>query len=468
MSATDTLRAVPLPYLTTIFKTYVKDFTAMRYYITRPLMEFACHAIECSRSRDDLDNRATYLAVSKEHFIEDVYLSAASTQIKKDLFSIPLNAFFDICVEELSGKGLLPDIGVQVMTWANCMRIDKWLRQCAWHPDADIDRTLGPLLRQYEAPSTTDGCICTRMISESDFESQVASIRIFRGLTNAVRNFATPQVSPRPKDVVDAIRQYVQLAMNAVDIWLLHTATNAGNQDRREAILHEGEKTMLWAWRNMLHDPFSGLTDQVKDILAKSSSVGNIEYLMRHLVKHHALDGVASKHLHFRIYNILVHAAMGEVKWLWSEEVGSAIEAEFDVFENARELINQGSSMAENYRPKGTQDQVTAELEARIVRYYHLGPTGDVPVEPIGPRIDPLQFSKKATEAGGDQVCPICQVDFTNAEEFVTLDACKHLLHLDCLDALVNQAYPGSGGVKCPCCRVELCETRDYKAVLDS
>jgi hypothetical protein len=83
------------------------------------------------------------------------------------------------------------------------------------------------------------------MILESDFELQVASTRIFPGLADAVRNFAIPQVPPRPKDVVDGIRQYVQLAMNAVDIWILHTATNAANQDRREAILHEGEKTML-------------------------------------------------------------------------------------------------------------------------------------------------------------------------------------------------------------------------------
>jgi hypothetical protein len=85
-----------------------------------------------------------------------------------------------------------------------------------------------------------------------------------------------------------------------------------------------------------------------------------------------------------------------------------------------------------------------------------------------GPLNDPRAISSRVAHISGDHVCTVCQCDLMDDDnERTKLDVCGHVLHLQCLDDLVNQAYLGKASVCCPVCRAGICMTRDYTAVVE-
>jgi hypothetical protein len=44
------------------------------------------------------------------------------------------------------------------------------------------------------------------------------------------------------------------------------------------------------------------------------------------------------------------------------------------------------------------------------------------------------------------------------------LQGCNDVLHLECLNELINQAYPNMSDVLCPNCRAPVCKSRDFMA----
>ncbi|KAH7093595.1 hypothetical protein FB567DRAFT_576249 [Paraphoma chrysanthemicola] len=427
------LQPVPLPYLTAIFKTHILDYTSTYHYIFGNIV---------------VAGLAESLAHAKHLLAQDVFFSGASAQVKKDLFSIPLDSFFDTCIKEFTGKGLHLGTAEETVTDIEVCEnlVGDWVQKCASHPDADIDESLKPLLSRYDFSLEHRRSLCRKLAS--NYKMQECSPYFFPDMRNILRSvaihlFFAQQPKLTRKDVVTIIRQFIQLAMNAVDVWCLHEGTNPANQDRRKSILAEGSVTMEWAWVNMLAAPFSGISEDAKNVLEGSNIVENIQYVLQDAVKSHVRAGVESRHLHYVVYAQVVSAAAEERVWGSLDEVVAAIRNEFEMVV---------SSIPEFYRPKGTKDEITAELEAGLYRYYNLGPQDDVPIEPVGPRIDPLLY--------------VCLNDLNESGDVLKLDACKHLIYLDCLDALMNHVTPGKNGVHCPNSRTRLCDVRDYKATL--
>ncbi|OAL02155.1 hypothetical protein IQ06DRAFT_346748 [Phaeosphaeriaceae sp. SRC1lsM3a] len=122
-------------------------------------------------------------------------------------------------------------------------------------------------------------------------------------------------------------------------------------------------------------------------------------------------------------------------------------------------------------RPIGTADQVTAELAARVAFFFpkNGGNGRDVPIEAVGPAIDPRTLGHSVTEQPpSDERCPVCRCNFADpGDPSLALNACGHVFPVDCLDPWVNRVDVGLSTINCPYCRAQLCEARDYKGVVE-
>ena len=149
--------------------------------------------------------------------------------------------------------------------------------------------------------------------------------------------------------------------------------------------------------------------------------------------------------------------------------IKSAVETAFPLYRYNPNRTFQCRAIPKYYRPQGTYDQITAEIEILLRRNYYRGSPTEVTLEPIGPWTDPRDLSERVavTAAPLRNTCSICQEWTTAEKELVKLKVCEHMFHLECVDELINQGYPGLEAVRCPLCRIKLCTPRDYKAVLN-
>lgn len=138
---------------------------------------------------------------------------------------------------------------------------------------------------------------------------------------------------------------------------------------------------------------------------------------------------------------------------------------------------------------------------SRSASPFHLA---DVELEAYGPKID-LQMVAHPCEPPQGDSCPICLEEFVQNEpsQGVTsttgaskadkksrirslrpgnilqrrqatkqsksskpmqFNLCNHIFHLGCMKQVVNQAYPRSDLVACPCCRTSICPARHTRA----
>jgi hypothetical protein len=124
---------------------------------------------------------------------------------------------------------------------------------------------------------------------------------------------------------------------------------------------------------------------------------------------------------------------------------------------------NFTSADLEKFRPRGINYYNVRELESRI-RQATVSFSGDVPLQAIGPRNDPRAVSVLMRNVPLEQMCTICQTEIEGGDECVMLQSCTDVLHLECLDTLINEVYPNVKDVRCPNCRTPVCATRDYVA----
>ena len=460
---------VPLPYLTALYKAYARDHTALKWYILPPITRFVSRAVECAQRNVGPEVQAADRASARQEFVEEVYFSAASTQLKKDLFELPLNDLFDICVVQFRGTVIFCEGDDEEMEEACMKGIGTYINRCVLHVDCDTDGSLQQLLRQHKAVHSELNT-GNQLLSNFDEQMSIIPTRTagpWPGMTQLLREVMFKYVPNKvdqnafdSADIVSTLRQLIQLAMNAVDVRLLHINTDEGN-----AMATEGCSTIIWAWNNMLLDPFSDVPLHVKKILAGLNVIGSIELLLNYIIGRALGTGVKPEHLHFAVYTIVVAGALDENVWNIVDRniLVSAIEPNFSF-----PPYVQGCLIPEYFRPEGTWDQVTDELTARLRQNGEFDDSSDVPVEPIGPPIDPRSLGQTATDALAGETCTVCLENFADSdEEVVKLNACQHFIHLECLDVLANQAYPGHTAIRCPYCRAELCASRDYQAVLE-
>ncbi|KAF2024305.1 hypothetical protein EK21DRAFT_94198 [Setomelanomma holmii] len=427
------LRAIPLPYLTSLLKTHIKDYASVVTYIREALIAMAVEAMHCSNTWDQPQQRAANTAMLKQHFTYQIYLGGASTQVKKDILSIPFEEFLGVCVRELS-------VGT-------------------------FNTPMGYLAQAELA---------------SDFEVQVASKESFPGLTSATQkmlvmlNRGWPNAGNvvRTERLTGIIQQFVKLAMNAVDLLNLYQSTNPANQQRRQEIWREGKMKMLWAWKLMLNHPFSDMSPLLRMILSETNIAENIEYLCHHVIPQLIRAGIDCKHLHYVVYLDIFSAAIETKPEYTPQDVEFLGEVVVHHFSKPVDLPAAEHQVPQYYRPEGTHDQITAAVEGTLrLQGIHGDQEAviDIPVEPSGPLIDPLQMGRVVTEVDDDESCAICQIGFKeSAEAIVKLHVCGHILHQEFLEGLINRAYMGSDKVMCPNCRARICAARDYKAVLEA
>jgi hypothetical protein len=122
---------------------------------------------------------------------------------------------------------------------------------------------------------------------------------------------------------------------------------------------------------------------------------------------------------------------------------------------------NFTSGDMEKFRPRGMNYYTVRELESRI-RQTTVSFSIDVPLQAIGPRNDPRTVCDPMYTVPADQMCTICQIEFEVEDECVMLRSCKDVLHLECLDILINEVYPNVKDVRYPNCRTPICTARDY------
>lgn len=186
-----------------------------------------------------------------------------------------------------------------------------------------------------------------------------------------------------------------------------------------------------------------------------------------------------------------------------------------DLPEPTDDLDDESSAPSEDQNIQWEEYTVDLTRSGHVHRFFRrLNPFGtrhrassleivDVVHEACGPRILPNTVSHMC-EPPKDDVCPICLDAFgredateqpqsrgkahsnilprsihrvkyirwrqkavknEKGEEAMMLDSCKHIFHLECLDQLLNRAYPQTGLVQCPCCRATVCIARPTRVV---
>jgi hypothetical protein len=103
------------------------------------------------------------------------------------------------------------------------------------------------------------------------------------------------------------------------------------------------------------------------------------------------------------------------------------------------------------------------ELESPV-RQATIRFSSDVSLLAVGPRNDPRAVSDPIDAVPKEQICTTCQTELKAGDEYMMLQNCTDTLHLECLDSLVNQAYPKVKDVRCPNCRAPICTAREYVA----
>jgi hypothetical protein len=358
--------------------------------------------------------------------------------------------------------------------------IQQYLMLCASHPGLEADDSLGPLLlRHFNRDWLAPDLICG-FVLPSDYQEQQSIIRsspdecwpgmsqIFKKMGANPDRDGIEQPPISSESVHSVLRQFIQLAMNCVDLKIMYLNTDAAEPVRRHHVLDEGEGVVTWAWRNMLDDPFSNVTTRAKQMLVELNLRGSIELLLHDLLRK-PLGLEEPEYLHLAVYMMILCAAANNQCWTSADmsKIKKTIGPSFPVPPSILHSGGESPRPPTFYRPPGTWDQVTDELNARL-RQYDSGELTDVPLELVGAPIDPRSLGQTAVSAPTDEKCTVCLDSFDDVfQEFVKLNACQHVIHFECLDALVNQIYPGRAAVRCPYCRAELCKARDYRAVLE-
>lgn len=97
MSSETFLPPVLMPYLTPLFKTYVKDPASVRHHVQKPLISVfqVCSTHVCQGCPTDPVARGMWLARAKECFTINACHCSASAELKRVMFELPLEHFFD-------------------------------------------------------------------------------------------------------------------------------------------------------------------------------------------------------------------------------------------------------------------------------------------------------------------------------------------------------------------------------------
>jgi hypothetical protein len=288
-----------------------------------------------------------------------------------------------------------------------------------------------------------------------------AQSNVFLGMTRFIGDNISLQEDSAIESIEHVIKYFLCLAMNAVDIHLVtHRLRSAGGYTSRDLVdvFTEGGELLEVYSRTVLRNPFSNTPVHVRRALAEANITEIIHYLLDYFVASMLIKKIPAENLHETVYRLVLDAALKKIDDLAADPAGN-IRANMSTLHlrDSRNETDSDTAMVWT-RPSGMEDMVTTELESFVLQNFEDGSVADVPIEPIGPRVDPGRLSDATSEPPANKRCPVCLESYTMAGNMcVKLRACAHLLHRACLDELVNGTYPGVPEVRCPVCRTSLC-----------
>jgi hypothetical protein len=215
-------------------------------------------------------------------FTEKVYLTAASIQLKKDLFGLLVEEFFNTYTRVLQNDA---QFLMEMSAYESFRGVTLWIVECATHIDADVNGSLAPLMRPYRL---CHPALRQNRQAHSDLGQQLLEIKTGRlgpcpGMTRVLRLALLK--SCNSVDMILVIRQFVQLAMNGVDVCIAHAnaeippdaRTDDGNEAPGEV---ECQAVLLWAWCYMLDEPYSNVPHSIRKIPATTNFLGNTQIVL--------------------------------------------------------------------------------------------------------------------------------------------------------------------------------------------
>ncbi|KAH7412211.1 hypothetical protein DE146DRAFT_732527 [Phaeosphaeria sp. MPI-PUGE-AT-0046c] len=452
--------AVPMPYLTPLFMTHIKDAASVRHHICSPLQlvwQITNRYIYENPVPDPVA-RGMWLARAKDYFTAEVYHSSASSELKRAMFELPLRDFFDTCIACFLGfnRGII-----------QAHEFPRWLAMCAMHPEADIDRSCYEMLNLYNMiQETVEYSSATP--NDAAYSASISFCGHFPQMNDALEYMSRILGEAA---YLSALQAFVQLGANVVDMFLYVYRTLA-QTNVSESIIIEGLDCVTWAWQNMLDNPFGAIRPDARGFLVDLVDFGGLAAAMlRHIQSKVRFNSVGEDKLHGVMWtSILRYAA--SVPGMYDRTLESVIQNNLCLKADKKEkiLAALADQLPEIERPIDTTDQVTAELSARVALMLNDNDEmRDVPIEAMGPAIDPRTLGHFVTESPtSDERCPVCRGEFADTEPFLALNACGHLFHVDCLDPWVNRVDVGLTRINCPYCRAQLCDARNYKGVVES
>jgi hypothetical protein len=446
-------QCVPLPYLTELFKSFIGDFRAF-VQILNHTIPFVKYTLGRTPLEQGTPEWLAHRSAMKFSFLQNVAAAPMSAHLKKTMTALPVDDFFEVIVgqlQELYSKAMhAGDMSLSV--FANI-----WIVGCATHPDADVDRSLARRIR----PRAEEVIAWTPR--RSDYMQQLEAAATgeqgpFPGLSRAVLYAQICKTPLSPAELYRVVQTFWQLAIHAVDIWVYcnEASQELGADDA--LVLNTGEDLMVHHFRNVVAN-FFDVPLPVREVLNNTNYLGNIQFLLKHVVPQLLEHGVENEYLHSEMHKFMVEAMLDPITGL-VDEFATVVESILGGLDFRHE------AMPPEWRPPFlNNDDLSKDLHF-YVRQAMPEPSEDLAVEATGPRNDPRVVSNPVETVPTGEICTVCQSELDSPTECVRLHTCTHLLHLDCLDRLINQAYTSMWHVACPMCRARICLVRDYRAVV--
>jgi hypothetical protein len=279
----------------------------------------------------------------------------------------------------------------------------QWLIFSCLHPKNRMNRavakSLGDHLIPYYIPSGAwSNFEFPNGNTEQDFWPGLNDV-LCEGVTRC-KDTADPFAE---EDLLSVLRLYIRLKCWVADNYLASYDLLEEWEEDEAYLLGEPcvlrENGVLW---RALGDPSlentspRRVTFLAKQLVSRMNMTGNVEFLFHVLYAWVAHDGVSPDQLVFRVYQWIIRAATNaKMDQLDHHTVLNIVKRNFEFWD-----VNM-EPMPPNWRPLDCPNELASMLEEDdddivaedTFEIDEFDPPEDVPVEPIGPRKDPLTFS---------------------------------------------------------------------------
>ncbi|KAK7185557.1 hypothetical protein PSPO01_08243 [Paraphaeosphaeria sporulosa] len=203
---------------------------------------------------------------------------------------------------------------------------------------------------------------------------------------------------------------------------------------------------VAYNWTRFVENMWQGVSKSARKHIATINSRGVTEALVhraRELLQHHP-----SQHLAWYLYAWVFERAVAAFSGVIPHGQVQAIDGTAWVKDLIRswekahpDLIDNPNHAQSDYHIRSLDScQLNrSQLEAA----NQLDRLEDVPFNPVGPPLDPLQYTNAIQVSEPEELCAICQCEFGD-EPTVQLRACGHIMHRDCVGEMINQVTDNS------------------------